>query len=133
MDSSINKFEGYYEHGRYKYVWERVIFIIQTLVQIYILFKAYVYKIFTENKFIYYKSVISMAVIVLIICHLNVTFMQRWIIFSAILEIPILMKLLQKEKEFRKKNIRNFMIITSLVTFIFVCSRGNLCSLKFWE
>ena len=74
-----------------------------------------------------------MAVVTLIICHLHVTFTQRWIFFSAILEIPILVRILQKDYEFNRKNMKNFMILTSLITFAFVCSRGNLCSLKFWE
>ena len=133
LDSSVDRFEGYYEHVEYNYIWERVIFTIQTIVQVYILIKSYTYKIFNENKFVYYKSVVTMAVVVLIICNLNVVFMQRWIIFSAVLEIPILIRLLQKEYELNKKNMRNFMITTSLITFAFVCSRGNLCSLKFWE
>ena len=133
LDSSVNKFESYYENNPYNYIWERIIFIIQTIVQIYILLKAYKYKIFKEDKFVYYKSAVTMAVIVLIICNLHVVFMQRWIIFSAILEIPILIRILQKEYELNRKNMRNFMITTSLITFAFVCSRGNLCSLKFWE
>ena len=133
LDSSVDKFETYYDHNTYNYIWERVIFIIQTIVQLYILLKAYQYKIFKYNDFIYYKSVVTMAVIVLIICHLHVTFMQRWIFFSAILEIPILMRILQKEYELNKRSIRNFMITMSLITFAFVCSRGNLCGLKFWE
>ena len=133
LDISFDKFEGYYEYGKYNYIWERVIFTIQTIVQVYILLKTYKYKIFKENNFIYYKSVVTMAVIVLIMCNLKVVFMQRWIIFSAILEIPILMRLLQKEYELNKRNMRNFIIITSIITFAFVCSRGNLCSLKFWE
>ena len=133
LDSSVDKFERYYYYNTYDYVWERVIFIIQTIVQIYILFKAYKYKIFKEEKFVYYKSVVTMAVVSLIICHLHVTFMQRWIFFSAILEIPILMRILQKEYSLNRTNVRNFIITTSLITFTFVCSRGNLCSLKFWE
>ena len=131
--SSIDKFENYYNYNDYNYFWERLIFIIQTLVQIYILFRAYKYKIFKEENFAYYKSVVTMAVIVLAICHLHVTFAQRWIFFSAILEIPILARILQKDYEFYRKNMSAFMILTSLITFAFVCSRGNLCSLKFWE
>lgn len=133
LESSVDTFEVYYNDIDYSYIWERVIFTIQTIVQIYILLKAYKYKIFKENNFIYHKSIVTMAVFVLIICHLRLTFMQRWIFFSTLLEIPILMKLLQKEYELNRKNIRNFMITTSLITFAFVCSRGNLCSLKFWE
>ena len=133
LEASVDRLEGYYEYNAYSYIWERGIFTMQTIVQIYILFKAYKYKIFKESNFAYYKSVVTMAVIVLIICHLHVTFMQRWIIFSAILEIPILIRLLQKEYELNRNNIKYFMIVTSLITFAFVCSRGNLCSLKFWE
>lgn len=133
LDYSFEKFEKYYYYENYNYFWERVIFIIQTLVQVYILFKAYKYRIFNETNFIYYKSIVTVAVIALLLCHLHLTFVQRWIFFSTILEIPVLIKIFQKEYALNRTNMRNFMIVTSLITFIIVCSRGNLCSLKFWE
>lgn len=71
--------------------------------------------------------------IVLLICQLHVTFVQRWIIFSAILDIPLLMRLLQEENRRNRHQVKQFVIASCLLTFAFVCSRGNLCSLKFWE
>ena len=130
---STEKMEAYYAEGYYEYVWERVIFIIQTLVQGYILCKAYIYRLFTEEKFAPYKLLVTGAVIVLAICQIHVTFAQRWIIFSTILEIPVLVRLLQQEEEKNRHQIKQFLIASCLITFAFVCTRGNLCSLKFWE
>ena len=133
LNFSIVKLEAYYSDIGYDYIWERVIFIIQTIVQIYVLLKAFKYQIFKDKIFAYYKSIIVMAVIILVLCHLRVPYVQRWIFFSAILEIPLLIELLRVEKELNRTNIKNFLITTSIITFIFVCSRGNLCGLKFWE
>ena len=130
---STNKFESYYTGNSYNYIWERVIFIIQTIVQVFILYKAYAYRLFKEHNFANYKTAVTWAVIVLLICHLHVTFMQRWIMVSAILEIPLLMCLLKKEQELHRHQIKQFLIVSCLITFAFVCTRGNLCSLKFWE
>lgn len=130
---SAERFEGYYDHNTYNYVWERVIFIIQTIVQGYILWKAYVYRLFKEDTWASYKLTVTGAVVVLVICHLHVVFMQRWIIFSAILELPVLIRLLQLEHAKHHHQIKQFLIATCFITFAFVCSRGNLCSLKFWE
>lgn len=130
---STDKFEDYYTRGHYNYIWERVIFSIQILVQGYILFKAYMCRLFKEEMFAPYKVVVTMGFIVLFVCQIHVTFMQRWIIFSAILEVPVLLRLLQLEREQGRHQAMQFLITTSLITFAFVCSRGNLCSLKFWE
>ncbi len=130
---SADKFESYYTSNPYNYVWERVIFIIQTLLQLYILWKAYALRIFKNPAFAPYKTAVTWGVIVLLICHLHVTFMQRWIIFSTILELPVLLCLLQKEKQHHRHQIGQTLIAFCLVTFAFVCARGNLCALKFWE
>ena len=130
---SIDKFNSYYRGNDYNYVWERVIYSLQTFVQGYILYQAYKYCIFKEEYFKEYRNIVFGGFLVLIICHLHVTFMQRWIIFATVLEIPILVRLLQKEYENNKHQIRQFLIFFCLVTFAFVCTRGNLCSLKFWE
>lgn len=131
--NSVDKFGNYYTGNEYNYIWERVIFTIQSIVQLYILWKAYTYRLFREKLFSPYRMTITLAAIILIICHLHVTFTQRWIIFSAILEIPLLVRLLQKESERNRCQIKQFLILSCLATFAFVCTRGNLCSLKFWE
>ena len=130
---SAEKFEKYYEYNSYNYIWERVIFTIQTIVQGYILWKAYAYRLFKGNPWSSYKLTVTGAFVVLLVCHLHVTFLQRWIIFSAILELPVLIYLLQLEHEKHRHQAKQFLIATCLITFAFVCTRGNLCSLKFWE
>ena len=130
---SADKFMGYYNNNVYSYIWERVIYLIQTGVQIYILAKAYALRVFNDKDFTYYKIVVTLAVVILIICNVRVPFVQRWIIFSAMLEIPILTDVLKKESEVGMTKARNFMLATMFVTFPIVVSRGNLCSLKFWE
>ena len=130
---SADKFMRYYNNDVYSYIWERVIFTIQTGVQIYILAKAYALRVFRDKDFTYYKITATLAVIILTICHIRVPFMQRWIIFSAMLEIPLLTDVLKKESEVGVTRARNFMLATMIVTFLIVVSRGNLCSLKFWE
>ena len=130
---SSDKFERYYTNGTYNYVWERIIFTIQTIVQGYILWKAYVYRLFKENPWNSCRLLVIASFVVLLICHVRVTFMQRWIIFSTILELPVLIRLLQLEHEKHRHQVKQFLIATCLITFAFVCSRGNLCSLKFWE
>lgn len=130
---SAERFEGYYNWVDYNYVWERVIFIIQTIVQGFILWKAHHYRLFKSSVFSSYQLTVIGAFVAFLICHLHVTFMQRWIVFSAILEIPVLIALLQKCYTQKDYSLRNFLIFSSLVTFAIVGSRGNLCSLKFWE
>lgn len=130
---SADKFMSYYNNDVYSYIWERILFIIQTCIQVYILVKAYALKVFRDKDFMYYKIVVTLAVVVLVICNIRVPFVQRWIIFSAMLEIPILTHILHKETWTGQTRIRNFMIATFFLTFAIVSSRGNLCSLKFWE
>lgn len=131
--SATEKFEDYYNYVDYNYLWERVIFTIQTFVQGYIIWKSFTYRVFREKAFASYKTLATGGFIVLLICQLHVTFMQRWIIFSAILDIPLLMRLLQEENRRNRHQVKQFVIASCLLTFAFVCSRGNLCSLKFWE
>ncbi len=130
---SADKFESYYTSNPYNYIWERVLFIIQTILQLYILAKAYLWQLFKNPLFTPYKTAVTLGVIVLVICHLHVTFMQRWIVFSTLLELPVLIRLLQIEQQNHKHQIRQVLITFCFVTFALVCTRGNLCALKFWE
>lgn len=134
LESSIDKFEDYYANNEYyEYIWERILFIMQTIVQGYILWKAYSQRIFKENNLNNYRNIVIAGVIVLLICYAHDTFLQRWIVFATILDIPVLMRLLQKENENKGHNIRRFIMASCIITFALVCTRGNLCSLKFWE
>ena len=130
---SADKFVNYFNNDVYSYIWERILFIIQTAIQVYILAKAYALKVFRDKDFTYYKVVVTLAVVVLVICNIRVPFVQRWIIFSAMLEIPILTHILYKETWTGQTKTRNFMIASYFFTYAIVCTRGNLCSLKFWE
>ncbi|MFR2795614.1 EpsG family protein [Romboutsia timonensis] len=120
--------------NRHWYLWEFLIGCIDMFIIFIIQIKFLKNKNYTthDSKMIRYFSFIKVInIIILISSIIEYNTFHRFAIFSSILINPILMILLNSKNE--NKKIYNIVFLSSIIMLFIACSRGNLCSLKFFE
>ncbi|WP_196342076.1 EpsG family protein [Paraclostridium sordellii] len=118
----------------YSYFWEYIIGIIDILAIVFI--QVSLYKTVNKNnEFVevrnFYKFSNFVSIIVIISLFIEYNTFHRFVIFDSILISPILMFLLNSKVK-NNKVIYNIIFAISIFMLCIACSRGNLCSLKFF-
>ncbi len=124
---------GYLRNNIYSYMWEWILCLIQTGLYFVIIKQSKKIEIFqkiTELK--KYKKLLILSEIVLIACNVSFSFLQRWCFFMALIILPVFMQMIENEIKNGNKKIQKMMLYTSIIVYALTCSRGYLCSLKFW-
>lgn len=124
--------KSYLFNNIYFYVWEVIICFMCFLILIYILFKAKKFHTFLLINKTNYRIIVKVLMILFLLSFVQFTFMQRLSFFCTVIMIPILLITLNDDKYVKKIRTRQILMFCSLVILILVCSRGYLCSLKFF-
>ncbi len=133
IEQNIMKAIGYLRNNIYSYMWEWILCLIQTGLYFVIIKQSKKIEIFqkiTELK--KYKKLLILSEIVLIACNVSFSFLQRWCFFMALIILPVFMQMIENEIKNGNKKIQKMMLYTSIIVYALTCSRGYLCSLKFW-
>lgn len=130
LTSSINTLLGYLNNSTaYSYIWEQTISAIH-LVLCFVVYRWYKKSgtgtyIITEK----YKKLLGVTLLLYLISFIQFSMMQRFCFFCALVYLPALCSFFER---CRNKYTRRFYILISLVLLVLTCSRGYLCSIKFW-
>ncbi len=121
------------ENG-YSYLWEYLIGCIDIFIIIIIQYvcikKSKEMSCYNDIcNYLKFSKLISFIVVISLVIEYN-TF-HRFAIFSSILINPILMIVLNMKN--KNKGLYNIVFVGSIIMLAIACSRGNLCSLKFFE
>lgn len=121
----------------YSYFWEYVIGGIDFLMISKIEFLKNNFKTKLHNMgetYDLWKFSCIISTIVLASLFVEYNTFHRFVIFNSILCTPILMSLLNTKMQQSRYiyNTKNLVFVTSILMLFIACTRGNLCSLKFF-
>lgn len=131
MNDSLTKALFYLDSGSYTYVWERLICIIQTIYIIIIVYRSKKNRVF-DYALGKMEHMLIAASALLVISNIQFSFLVRFTFFVELLVFPLTMVLLSIEKQKGSRKTYSLTVFTILITLLLTCSRGYLCSLKFW-
>lgn len=131
ITTSISNAIGYIDGDVYSYAWEQMICIIQTIFIFVIMLRSYSAGIF-KNSLVGYHKMLTLSWILLVIFNIEFSFLMRWCFFTEILALPAVMELVNVELINRKNRTYKLLFTIIFITLILACTRGYLCSLKFW-
>ena len=129
FDAVLNKAEGYIYGEMYSYFWDYVIGAIVVIVSIFIFAKVKSKK-YGKGELSQIKifSIVCVA-LSLVFCFEFSTFHRLATYVNGITVTPLVMMCLEKKET---KNMKNIILFASFVLLLLSCSRGSLCSLKFF-
>ena len=126
LNNSLETMGGYLlDSNAYGYLWEIIICFLQLIIQmmIYITIKKNNIKINKE-----YLKFSGLLILISIVSFIQFAFMQRFSFFCAVIVLPNTIIALDKINIKMKNNI----ILIAIISLVITCTRGYLCSLKFW-
>lgn len=133
VEQNILKAVGYLKNNIYSYVWEWILCLIQTVIFWIVIKRAKENEIFQSvNELKNYKRLLILSEVALILCNVSFAFLQRWCFFVALIILPVFMQTIEKETIMGNKKTKKLLLYASMIVYILTCSRGYLCSLKFW-
>lgn len=136
VESALDKAESYVSYDHYSYFWEymlgvlSIIFVIVAMVMLSKAKKQIKRILFVSNFFAY-----SCILLACVFCFEFSIFHRMTTYMIPVLILPTYMIALQisEKGERRVSNYRYIMNCYSLFMLLISCSRGTLCSLKFFE
>lgn len=133
IETSVIKAINYIKNDIYSYVWEWLLCLIQTGIFFIIIKRAKKLELFQKIPVLKkYEKICGLSELLLIVFNISFAFLQRFCFFVNILYLPISMQLLEANMRMNTKQINKIIFYLSIVVYALTCSRGYLCSLKFW-
>lgn len=122
--------EKYLIEGKYTYIWENI--ITSLLFVLIFIFQNNITKNKSDEKLVRNKKYSRIyEIIILGFCREHNIFF-RINNYNLFLNIPIILTSTEKILNSKNENYK-FLILYTMMILILTCTRGNLCSLKFWE
>lgn len=142
----IAKADSYLNGDSYSYVWEYIIAIITCVVIVFVFSKWRIIKDESNIKLnVWFIYEIALLVISLCVCYEFTIFHRITTYIMPIIALPFVMTALQKNDNARCEiykraevvgtitlNLTSGIIFISILLLLIACSRGSLCSLKFF-
>ena len=136
--SAISKTESYLFNEHYGYAWEYFIAILMVLVIVYTIvvcvrsLKFGFSRVETRQKNVVFNFLLfsSIFLIIAIVFLFQYSIFHRMITYVSILSLPLIGFALKNRSNSSFE--RNIMLLSIVILFI-ACSRGDLCSYKFFE
>lgn len=132
--SIFEKAMGYITDGGYSYIWDYIVGVLAFIIEIMIVFRS----LKAKNECKELQSVIIFlalcTAVSLIFCYEFSIFHRFTVYIAPVLCIAPLMFCMKNEKRVILGiiHLRDFVFIASLGMLILACTRGSLCSLKFF-
>lgn len=134
---SVESFETYVFgdniSSQYSYKWEQVILIIMLVIQIHTLICAKRNMLDQQQGLSSFYAIGKLSVIVLVLMSFQFSIFMRLSYFAFLVEIPLLMNNNRDVETKQGKWTLNIVTAGSILMLLLTCSRGYLCSLKFWQ
>lgn len=142
----MEKADSYLSGSLYSYVWEYVIAILTCMVIIYVFSKRKNIKEESNLKLnVWLLYEIALFAIALCVCWEFTIFHRLTTYIMPIIALPLLMTALQSNDHMRNEvnnrarpveeiplNLNSCVVMLSVLMLLIACSRGSLCSLKFF-
>ncbi len=138
LEKASNYNESFQAGTEYFYVWGAISVCIQSLAIIYEISLFYKYKKYFKQKlqFLQLNNIIYFSLPLLLISFSSLFFSYvafgRIQMFLFLFLLPITLILLKSVPEYKQKRIQKKLFFISFVLLLISCTRGDLCSLKFW-
>lgn len=129
LDAVIAKAESYIYGNKYSYFWDYLIGAIVVVVSLIVLVKV-ISKQYGDKGLSQIKLFSTVCVVLSLIFFFEFSTFHRLATYvNAITLTPLVMIYLEKKEN---KNAQQLIMFASIVLLFISCSRGSLCSLKFF-
>ena len=138
LEKASNYNESFQAGTEYFYVWGAISVCIQSLAIIYEISLFYKYKKYFKQKSQIFQlnNIICFSLPLLLISFSSLFFSYvafgRIQMFLFLFLLPTTLILLKSIPEYKQKSIQKKLFFISLILLLISCTRGDLCSLKFW-
>lgn len=123
--SAYNKLESYLTIQHYSYIWEFIISLLIICTLLIVLRKSSYHRYIKREYLELYKLFLFFSIISII----EFNMFHRMTALDAIISMPVILEYLSHSNTIiRKRNL----VIISLFVLLVACSRGHLCSYKFF-
>lgn len=147
IDSIVEKANSYLTGDLYSYVWDYIIAIITCLVIFSIILGAKKIEKQSSLKFNVFRTYLSAGLLTAVcLCYEFSIFHRTAVYVLPIIGMPLLLTILQRKDDLRREVVNrsnrlipngaltyhSMIVILSVVLLLLSCSRGSLCSFKFF-
>ena len=114
-----------FNRNAYGYLWEIFICFLQLLIQIIVYLTIKKKNIIIDKDYIKFSGLL---ILISITSFIQFAFMQRFSFFCAVVALPNQISAFDEMSIKSKKRIA----VIAFLSLVLTCTRGYLCSLKFW-
>lgn len=119
--------------AQYSYRWEQIILAIMLVTQVHTLYAAKQNGLDEEPFMSAFYAVSRISVAMMLPAILQFTFFMRLSYFTSLVELPLVLRNNADAVDREWVWSVNLLTVCAAMMLLLTCSRGYLCSLKFWE